>query len=445
MLKCNKSIVWLLGTSKNSFSAKLAVTHRHSSLLKVANNIIIGHFSRLLWLGLAQFCGRKPIFRGALLALTLLGCGSAFAFDVNVKSFVSSSQVFIGDIFSYKIEVEVPSAAKVDLPSFVGNLGSFEVKEMQNDRVTEGMPKGTVKVVWNATLNTLVGGDFLIAPQEVEVVVGKDTVKTRTDPVAVKVASRTTGEETDILDVEAPLKDPRLPVWLWWLMGILGAALLVFLGWYLHKKFRKGIEELQLPPYEEAKLALKKMRDRNLLAVGDQAEFFASISFIARRYVQRRFDVDILDATLSQLKKRMAHVVGLQQAYKESVVSLEEETEPVKFAKMKLNVDRCDFWNVWIDRLLDDTRPLPEEDKNKDGKKNSKEGKATPEDKQKKKENQDQDSEPSGKKEPHKNHVDSENPRMEVADGEGLRKKESAKIIDAVIVDSDKASSKGGR
>ncbi len=54
-----------MGTSKNSFSAKLAVAHRHSSLLKVANNIIISHFSRLLWLGLAQFCGRKPIFRGA--------------------------------------------------------------------------------------------------------------------------------------------------------------------------------------------------------------------------------------------------------------------------------------------------------------------------------------------------------------------------------------------
>ena len=376
-----------------------------------------------------------------LLALTLLGCGSAFAFDVKVKSFVSSSQVFIGDIFSYKIEVEVPSAAKVDLPSFVGNLGSFEVKEMQNDRVTEGMPKGTVKVVWNATLNTLVGGDFLIAPQEVEVVVGKDTVKTRTDPVAVKVASRTTGEETDILDVEAPLKDPRLPVWLWWLMGILGAALLVFLGWYLHKKLRKGSEELQLPPYEEAKLALKKMRDRNLLAVGDQAEFFASISFIARRYVQRRFDVDILDATLSQLKKRMAHVVGLQQAYKESVVSLEEETEPVKFAKMKLNADRCEFWNNWIDRLLEDTRPLPEEEKNKDGK-NSKDGKAAPEDKQKKKENQ--NIEPSEKKEPHRNHVNSESHYMNAEDGAGLRKKEDAKIIDAVIVDSDKASSKGG-
>ncbi len=379
-----------------------------------------------------------------LLTLTLLSCGSAFAFDVKVKSSVSASQVFIGDIFSYRIEVDVPSEAKVDLPSFVGNLGSFEVKEMQNDRVTEGMPKGMTKVVWNATLNTLVGGDFLIAPQEVEVVVGKDTVKTHTDPVAVKVASRTTGEETDILDVEAPLKDPRLPVWLWWVIGILGAGLLVFLGWFLHKKFRKGIEELQLPPYEEAKLALKKMRDRNLLAVGDQAEFFASISFIARRYVQRRFDVDILDATLSQLKQRMAHVVGLQQAYKESVVSLEEETEPVKFAKMKLNTDRCDFWNAWIDRLLEDTRPLPEEEKNKDGK-DFKDGSRT-EDKQKK-ENQGQESKLSEKKR-FNNHAGDED------NDAGLRKKENAKIIDAVVVDvvknkfedhvDDKASPKGG-
>ena len=41
--------------------------------------------------------------------------------------------------------------------------------------------------------------------------------------------------------------------------------------------------------------------------------------------------------------------------------------------------------------------------------------------------------------------MDPESTHTEAADGGGLRKKESAKIIDAVIVDSDKASSKGGR
>ena len=170
------------------------------------------------------------------------------------KANVDNAQVFIGDKFNYEIQVTAPENAIVDLPSFVGNLGSFEVKEMKNEKITEGMPKGTAKFTWLATLNTFVSGDFLIAPQEVNAVVGTDTVKTHTDPVAVKVSNRTTGEEADILEVEDPLSDPRLPQWLYVLLAVLGVALLVFLGWFLHKKFAKRGEAPQLPPYEEAVL-----------------------------------------------------------------------------------------------------------------------------------------------------------------------------------------------
>jgi hypothetical protein len=293
--------------------------------------------------------------------VVLFSAAAAFPFDMNVKSAVSASQIFVGDRFIYTITVDAPADARVDLPSFVGNLGNFEVKDMKNDRTTDGVPEGRAKFTWTATLNTFVGGDFLIAPQEVEAVVGKDSVVTHTDPVAVKVASRTNGQESDIMDVEPPMKDPRMPVWFWWIVAVLGAGALVFLGWYLHKKFRGRGAAPALPPYEEAVLALKEMREKNLLAAGDQAEYFAQISFIARRYIQRRFGVDILDATVQQLKQRMAHVAHLQQGYKESVVTLELETEPVKFAKMKLPMDRCDYWSAWADRLLEDTKPTPEE------------------------------------------------------------------------------------
>ena len=146
----------------------------------------------------------------------------ALAFDVSVKANVDNAQVFVGDMFNYEIQVTAPENAIVDLPSFVGNLGSFEVKEMKNEKVTEGMPKGSAKFVWQATLNTFVSGDFLIAPQQVQAVVGSDTVKVNTDPVAVKVSMRTTGEETDILEAEDPLDDPRLPQWLFILLIVLG-------------------------------------------------------------------------------------------------------------------------------------------------------------------------------------------------------------------------------
>ena len=297
--------------------------------------------------------------RAAIALLSVFCVLPAFAFDVSVKANVDNAQVFVGDMFNYEIQVTAPENAVVDLPSFVGNLGSFEVKEMKNEKVTEGMPKGTAKFVWLATLNTFVSGDFLIAPQQVSAVVGSDSVKVNTDPVAVKVSTRTTGEETDILEVEDPLDDPRLPQWFY---VVLGVVLLVFLGWLLHKKFAKKGEAPRLPPYEEAVLALKELRQKNYLAEGNQGDYFMALGFIARRYVERRFGVDILDATVAELKQRMAHVAGLPQEYKESVVTLAVETEPVKFAKMKLDGERCRFWDEWADRLLEDTKPKPEEE-----------------------------------------------------------------------------------
>lgn len=300
-----------------------------------------------------------------LCVLATLCALPSFAFDVSVKANVENAQVFIGDMFNYEIAVTAPENAVVDLPSFVGNLGNFEVKEMKNERITEGMPKGTAKFTWLATLNTFVSGDFMIAPQQVVAVVGKDTVRTNTDPVALKVANRTTGEETDILEVEEPMADPRMPQWVIIALCVLGAAVLVLLGWLLHKKFRKQGEAPRLPPYEEAVLSLKELRNRNYLAEGNQGDYFMSMGFITRRYIQRRFEVDILDATTAELKQRMAHVVGLPQAYKESVVTLAVETEPVKFAKMKLDGERCRFWDEWADHLLQDTKPTPEEEQAK--------------------------------------------------------------------------------
>ena len=302
----------------------------------------------------------------AILFTAIAFCAtSALAFDVSVKANVDNAQVFVGDMFNYEIQVVAPENATVDLPSFVGNLGSFEVKEMKNEKVIEGMPKGPAKFVWLATLNTFVSGDFLIAPQQVNAVVGSDTVKVSTDPVAVKVSTRTTGEEEDIIEVEDPLDDPRLPQWLYIVLIVVGVLLLVFLGWFLHKKFAKAGAAPRLPPYEEAVLALKELRQKNYLAEGNQGDYFMALGFITRRYIERRFEVDILDATVAELKQRMAHVAGLPQAYKESVVTLAVETEPVKFAKMKLEGERCRFWDEWADRLLEDTKPTPEEEQAK--------------------------------------------------------------------------------
>lgn len=65
--------------------------------------------------------------RFSLIALLVCLVASwSFAFDVSVKANVDNAQVFIGDMFNYEISVTAPENAIVDLPSFVGNLGSFK-------------------------------------------------------------------------------------------------------------------------------------------------------------------------------------------------------------------------------------------------------------------------------------------------------------------------------
>lgn len=305
---------------------------------------------------------RKPRISSLTVLLVCLLSSVALAFDASVSAKVNNAQVFIGDMFNYEIQVTAPENAVVDLPSFVGNLGSFEVKEIGNEKVTEGMPQGTAKFTWLATLNTFVSGDFMIAPQQVVAVVGGDTVKVMTDPVAVKVSPRTTGEETDIEEVEDPMPDPNLPIWAIVVAIVGGALALIAVVLFLIFKFRKVVVAPRLPPYEEAVLALKDLRERNYLAEGNQGDYFTTLGFVARRYIERRFEVEILDATTQELKQRMAHVAKLPQAYKESIVTLAVETEPVKFAKVKLDGERCKFWDEWATRLLEDTKPTPEEE-----------------------------------------------------------------------------------
>ena len=91
---------------------------------------------------------KSGFFHAAFLVVFAFLAVSAHAFDLSVKANVDNAQVFIGDKFNYEIQVTAPENAIVDLPSFVGNLGSFEVKEMKNEKITEGMPKGTAKFTW---------------------------------------------------------------------------------------------------------------------------------------------------------------------------------------------------------------------------------------------------------------------------------------------------------
>ena len=269
---------------------------------------------------------------------------------------MNPSQIHIGDRFAYHIEVNAPDNFNVDLPELVGNLGSFEVKDM---KVAETKPaQGRTVHVWDLTLSTFVGGDFLLPPQIVEAIKGTDTLRTHTEAVSVRVLSRVNEKDDDVLDVEAPIKDPHTPWWVWLIVGVVSAVGLFFLGKYLWKALRKPVAPPPLPPYEEALKALAELRAQKLLDAGDQAAHFFAQGQILRRYLHRQFNADVLDATTTELAERVQNITQLNESLRKAWMEYARETDLVKFAKFALPVEDCNRFETFADTFLHETRPL---------------------------------------------------------------------------------------
>lgn len=280
-----------------------------------------------------------------------------FAQAPEVQAKVDPSQNHIGDQFTYTIEITTAKDQSVDLPGLVGNLANFEVKDLQS---SESVQDNSVVHRWTLRLSTYVGGDYALPPQEVLVWKGADTLRTATQPVAIRVLGRLKDGDTDILDVDAPIQDPFTPWWVWALLIVLGILITGLVIWFLWKRWHRPVVIYVLPPYEEAIRNLQLLHERNLLAIGNQGEFFFALGQILRQYLHRRFDADVLDATLQELPERLLHKSEIQDSQRQGIVQFFQETEMVKFAKLTLSPEECSALTDLVRQTIEQTKPIVE-------------------------------------------------------------------------------------
>jgi hypothetical protein len=290
----------------------------------------------------------------------LLFALSIHAAQWSAQTFVDTDSIWVGDRYAVRIEVTAPQNARVELPGWADALAPSDVLDWNIEESTAGMETGWRKKVWHAHLRTFEAGAQNLGPLRVEGVIGSDTTRLDIAPTPVVIRERLADSVLEVLDVEPPLADPHWPWWVWTLIGAGVTGLLALLIWKLWRRKTLAAVVRVLPPYEEAMEALQLLRARALLAAGDQAEYFAELSVIIRRYLQRRYTVDVLDATTAELRQRLAHVKGLPQAYRESTIRFASETDLVKFARAALDPAQAEQWDVWAERLLNDTKPAPE-------------------------------------------------------------------------------------
>ncbi len=282
---------------------------------------------------------------------------------VVVESQVDKSEMTIGDKLNYQIKVSYPEGGHVELPSVLGNLGAFEVKDYN---VSEPKKEnGKISQSWNFILSTFTVGQYTLPPQVVEFYPENDTAKwtTYSEPINI-VVERTTAETvkeiadiTDIVSMPAPSR-----IWLYISLALVVLIALLLLIWILDKKKKQAAKPPRLSPNEEASKALSQLASLELLAGGNHKEYCFKLSEIIRRFLSRRFEVDALESTTEEFLELLPKL-PITSAHKDMLKEFCEITDPVKFAHQSLEQNTGDKLLDNIRDVVEQNKPSPEEAK----------------------------------------------------------------------------------
>ena len=277
---------------------------------------------------------------------------------VQLDSQVDPAQVTVGDLIHFTLTVTAGPGVEVDLPEPDPGLGEFEILGHEAAGPVEEEGNRIWTVVY--TLALYETGSFEIPPVVVNYRgdgIQDGSVETREH--SVRVESTLSDDSKDILDIKGPLEIPRSLWSLWpWFAAALGLAALILL--YLRRKRGEApaavSRKLRLSPYDEAYQALCGLRDSGLLEEGQIKPYFTRLSEIIRRYLERRYLIQAMESTTTQLLDQLRK---LSLALDE--LKLFRDFFPccdlVKFAKYAPPVPEQERVTRLAFRILEVTRP----------------------------------------------------------------------------------------
>ena len=147
------------------------------------------------------------------------------------------------------------------------------------------------------------------------------------------------GEPNDIKDIKPIIgAGQNWRKYLQWALGIL--AILVIFGILLWKIGRSGksapatpVPTPNLKPHETALAELNQLMDRKLIESGQFREHYFELSEIFRRYLGSLLSIPALDWTTEEIGDFILHSVQLNPEKQQTVLTLLQSTDQIKFAK----------------------------------------------------------------------------------------------------------------
>ena len=302
-----------------------------------------------------------------LLIVMALACPAwAAAAPTTVKARLDSAVLLMGNVTTLHIEVVQDKGVKGYFP--VDRLDTLMAAvEVAARPKPDTVDLGNNRIQINKSLiiQSFDSGMYMLPP--VAYSTGADTVKSA--GVTLKVVPVKVNPQGGVQDFKPVEQVPfKLFDWVpdfisdyWWIyllvFLLVASGIAAYFVW-----FRKGINPLKpakkrLPPYDEAMQGLAELKQRQLWQNGEEKEYYTVLTDILRVYIFRRFRVNAVEMTSSQIVDTLKKNEETK-AVNEQLSEILAMADFVKFANVKPIADDNDMAYQRALHFVEATRPV---------------------------------------------------------------------------------------
>ncbi|MBQ0115447.1 MAG: cell wall anchor protein [Bacteroidales bacterium] len=297
--------------------------------------------------------------------------------SVSFKAKLDSALLLMGKTTTLHLEIVQDKSGKGFFPwekSDTLSCAAVEIAQKMKADTTD-LGNNRIQINRDIILQSFDSGLYSLGP--IPYVIGKDTFKT--DQLSLKVVPVKVDTTQNIHDYkpveEVPFKlfdwvpDFISDYWWAWLIALLLVAGGLYYYYFWYKKGRKLLdpERKRLPPYEEAMCNLKKLKADNLWQNGFEKEYFTGLTDILRVYIDRRFQINAVEMTSSQIIDTLRKN-DETKAVNEQLAMILEIADFVKFANARPLADDNELAYQRAVNFVESTKPVEKTDPQDDGK-----------------------------------------------------------------------------
>ena len=313
---------------------------------------------------------RHIVMTAVLLMATAIG---SWGGNVTFKAKLDSATLIMGKTTALHLEITQDKDARGFFVNEQADTLNAMVEIAERPQAdTTDLGNNRIQINRDLIIQSFDSGMWIIKP--IPYVVNGDTAYC--NQLTLKVLPVDVSQMEDVHDIKPVETVPfNLLDWLpdYWRAWLLGILLIAGGIWAYHKYYKKGVNPLKpsrkrLPPYEEAMINLQNLKAAQLWQQGQEKEYFTGLTDILRVYIDRRFDINAVEMTSSQIIETLKKN-DETRAVNEQLGMILEIADIVKFANARPLADDNEVAYQRAVNFVEATRPVEQPEKKEEAKK----------------------------------------------------------------------------